>query len=104
MENKKNYTIKRIVMYIAIAAFFLFVIFSLSSCTKEGEIRRKSTKGIIINGKKYHFIEVCPADGAREVWILVPDDATVEIPQTISFTYTCGKNCTATQTAIQIKS
>lgn len=78
---------------------FLFGIV-LISCTehKEGQITNKSVNHIIINGKKYKFLEIVPADGERPVWLLVPEDANVEMPRVISQTYTesCGKGCSRT--------
>lgn len=102
MKNK--YTIKRILMYAAIAAFAVFIALSFSSCNKEGEILDQSTKGVIINGKEYKFIRIVPTEGASAVWILVPKDARVEVPSTIAWKVSCGKNCTKMVSAILIPS
>lgn len=67
----------------------------LLSCSKEGEVLNRSNGTIKINGKEYKFIKVVPADGANGVWLLVPSDATVELPILTSYEYrtSCGKNC-----------
>lgn len=78
------------------------IIFTLASCSKEGELQNQSKQEIIINGKEYRFIKVVPADGERAVWLLVPKDSTVELPKSISWNYSCGKNCTATQTVFML--
>jgi len=78
----------------------LFLGLVMFSCTdhKEGDIINQSANHIIINGKKYQFIKIVPADDERPVWLLVPEDAQIEMPRVISQTWTesCGKNCTRT--------
>lgn len=76
----------------------------LFSCSKEGEIKHQSVGSIKINGKEYKFIEVVPADGQHGVWLLVPVDARIEIPQVTSHQISCGKNCKRNLTAIFVKS
>ena len=68
----------------------------LTSCTKEGEVQNKSKQHIIINGEEYYFLQVVPADGEKGVWLLIPKDSKVELPQVISYDYNqyCGKHCT----------
>lgn len=70
------------------------------SCTehKEGQVTNRSANHIIINGKKYRFVEIVPADGERPVWLLVPEDAEIEMPRVISQSWTesCGKGCSRT--------
>lgn len=73
------------------------------SCNKEGEILHESTKTIKINGNEYRFIQVVPVDGERGVWILVPNDATVEMPKITAQIKTCGKNCRYMQTLVTVK-
>ncbi len=88
--------------------FVLALLLLLIGCSKEGEITNRSQNHIIIDGKEYYFIKVIPADGERGVWLLIPKGQDVEIPRTLSYTYTtsCGKNCTTTRTveSIWIKS
>lgn len=75
--------------------FVLLLALCLLSCSKEGEVTNKSNGTININGKEYKFIKVVPADGERGVWLLIPSDATVELPKLISYSHleNCGKNC-----------
>lgn len=76
---------------------FIALIAVLTSCSpnKEGEVTGRSDGRILINGKEYYFLQVVPADGERGVWLLVPKDADVKLPQTTSYEYSesCGKNC-----------
>lgn len=82
----------------------LIVAVILLSCSKEGEVLGRSTNHININGVEYYFIKVVPADGERGVWLLVPKDSKVEMPQIISYNYTtsCGKNCFRTRSVESI--
>lgn len=74
----------------------LVVIFALTllGCSKEGSVVDRSTNHVIIGGKEYYFIKVIPADGAKGVWLLVPKDASVQMPTVISYSRSCGKGCT----------
>lgn len=76
----------------------------LFSCAKEGEILNKATKNIEINGKEYYFIKVVPADGEYGVWLLIPKDSKVEIPEHTSIKVSCGKSCHRNLNAIWVKS
>lgn len=76
---------------------FIALFATLMACSpnKEGEVTGQSDGHILINGKEYYFLRVVPADGERGVWLLVPKDADVKLPQTTSYEYSksCGKNC-----------
>lgn len=80
----------------------LFVLAVCFACTNEGEIQATSERHIKINDKEYKFIRIVPADNYRAVWILVPLDATIEVPPVISARVSCGKNCTEEQTALLV--
>lgn len=84
----------------------LFAALTACSSNKEGEVTGRSNGHVIINGKEYYFLRVVPADGERGVWLLIPKDADVKLPQTTNYRYSksCGKNCVRyySQTAIAI--
>lgn len=87
---------------------FIAILLIALGCSgrKEGEVTGRSNNHIIINGKEYYFLRVIPADGERGVWLLIPKDADVKLPQMTSYRYSksCGKNCVRyySQTAIVI--
>lgn len=84
-------------------AVLLIVAALAFSCSKEGEVFDNATKAININGKEYRFIQIVPADGAHGVWILVPKDADVKVPQVTSYSVSCGKSCTRELVAIFVE-
>lgn len=62
----------------------------LISCNREGEITKQSKNPIEINGKKYRFLKIVPAENENSVWILIPNDADVNVPGLTSYTFTSG--------------
>ena len=73
---------------------FALVAVLLSACRKEGEITAQSENHILINGNEYRFVAVVPANGYSPVWLLIPNDAKIEVPQPTMYRASCGKNCT----------
>lgn len=88
---------KKLIIVLLLALFTM-------ACGKEGEIRRRSTQHIKIDGVEYYFLEIVPADGADGVWLLLPKNSEVEVPlpRTTSWMIRCGKNCHRMVTAIVI--
>jgi hypothetical protein len=90
--------------YMKKITLFVFIALLSMACRKEGEITDQSQGHIKINGKEYRFIRIVPSEGATPVWILVPNDATVEVPRVLSMNVSCGKNCTTQSSTIFIES
>jgi hypothetical protein len=63
----------------------------LLGCEKEGEIDKVGGKLVQINGKNYRFIRIVPADNYRAVWLLVPQDTSQSLPQTVNYEVNSGK-------------
>ena len=87
---------KRIILFL--------LLLTIISCSKEGEIKNQSTRSIKINGREYRFLKIVPADGEHAVWLLIPSDAKISVPEVISYRVNCGKNCHYNLTSLFVKS
>ena len=64
----------------------------LTSCYDEGELVSTPHSIYEINGKKYKFLQISPANYSKAVWIMIPLDSNTQTPEVVVTNQSSGKS------------
>lgn len=75
---------KKIIKNFGFILLLSVIVSTFVSCNKAGKYGDGDVE-VLLHGKKYKFMQICPKEGANVIWIMYPADSATEIPAVVEY-------------------